>query len=82
MLQKNGMQQAALVPETTVRAKVQQLVTRHGVAHVARLLGMSRHAVTALAGPAPVHAGTLALARERLATAPTLGVASLPPITA
>lgn len=68
-------------PET-IRSRVRALVAAHGVAPTARLLGMSRHAILGLTGPGVVHAGTVALARERLASAPTLGVTSVPSITA
>ena len=41
----------------------------HGVQGTAKRLGLSRHAVAALLGSAPVRAGTIALAAQCLARA-------------
>ena len=50
-----------------IRAEVARRVRRTSVTAVARALGMPREAVARLAGGLPVRAGTLALARDRLA---------------
>jgi hypothetical protein len=57
-------------PPAEVREAARELVNRCGATRAATKLGMSRDAVLALAAGVAVQAGTVALARERLAALP------------
>lgn len=51
---------------TDVQRAIHRAVKTHGVGKTSRVLGMSRNAVLALAAGAPVRAGTVALAEQRI----------------
>jgi hypothetical protein len=53
--------------ENEIAKALKQLVIKNGAANTARLLRMTREAIANLVAGFPCRAGTLALARERLA---------------
>jgi hypothetical protein len=59
-------------PPAEIRESCRELVERCGGSRAAKRLGISRDALMALAGGLPVQAGTIALARERLAALPAI----------
>lgn len=50
-----------------VRLAIQDLIKKHGTLATAKMLGVSRDAVTRLAAGSPVRAGTLLMAQTKLA---------------
>ncbi len=62
------MQHAASLTDDPTRVEIRRRIAATSVAKVASELGLSRHAVLTLATPgANPRAGTVAIARERLA---------------